>query len=84
MDSVGIPWNSNILVGIRQIPLELMGESKDPPLMSALFSNGWVFIIYCANEEYDENCVVPKFMQSLVRVMSGDASCKVSRVHSWC
>ena len=29
MDSVGIPWNSNIPVGIRQIPLELMGESKD-------------------------------------------------------
>ena len=29
MDSVRIPWNSNIPVGIRRIPLELMGESKD-------------------------------------------------------
>ena len=29
MDSVGIPWNSDIPVGIRRIPPELMGESKD-------------------------------------------------------
>ena len=29
MDSVRIPWNSDILVGIQQIPPELMGESKD-------------------------------------------------------
>ena len=29
MDSVGIPWNSDILVGIRRILPELMGESKD-------------------------------------------------------
>ena len=29
MDSVGIPWNSDSPVGIWQIPLELMGESKD-------------------------------------------------------
>ena len=29
MDSVGIPWNSNIPLGIQQIPPELMGESKD-------------------------------------------------------
>ena len=29
MDSVRIPWNSNIPVRIRWIPPELMGESKD-------------------------------------------------------
>ena len=29
MDSVGIPWNSDILIGIQRIPPELMGESKD-------------------------------------------------------
>ena len=29
MDSVRIPWNSNILLGIWQILLELMGEIKD-------------------------------------------------------
>ena len=37
MDSVGIPWNSDIPVGIRWIPLELMGESKD-----LLFSGDFV------------------------------------------
>ena len=29
MDSVGIPWNSNIPLGIQRILPELMGESKD-------------------------------------------------------
>ena len=29
MDSVGIPWNCDIPVGIRRISLELMGESTD-------------------------------------------------------
>ena len=29
MDSVGIPWNSDIPVRIRRILPELMGESKD-------------------------------------------------------
>ena len=31
MDSVRIPWNSDIPVGIQWIPPELMGESKDLP-----------------------------------------------------
>ena len=35
MDSVGIPWNSDIPVGIQWIPLELMGESKDLPVSCA-------------------------------------------------
>ena len=32
-------------------------------------SNGQVFITHHADEEYDKNCVVPKFKQSSVRVM---------------
>ena len=32
-------------------------------------SNGWAFITCHADEEHDENCVVPKFKQSSVRVM---------------
>jgi len=30
----GIPWNSDIPLGIHQIPLELMGEGKDLHLLS--------------------------------------------------
>jgi hypothetical protein len=32
-------------------------------------SNGRVFITRCADEEYDENCDIPNFKQSLVKVM---------------
>ena len=31
--------------------------------------SGWVYVTRCANEEYDENCVIPTFKQSSIRVM---------------
>ena len=40
MDSVGIPWNSDILVGIQWIPPELMGESKDLTFLGT-FTGTW-------------------------------------------
>ena len=41
MDSVGIPWNSAILVGIQRIPPELMGESKDLEPSAKFHSTGF-------------------------------------------
>ena len=40
MDSVGIPWNSDIPVGIQQILPELIGESKDLNLRTAVIGEG--------------------------------------------
>ena len=31
--------------------------------------SGWVYVTHCANEEYDEDCVIPTFKQSSVCVM---------------